>query len=162
VPSAFFTLTRQLHSGLSYGGCQHAVVLGRRAPEFGHFPEGDSSSSPGLLYSATLGKTASEFRNPNGVAAKLAHIHRRGGWPWTWSSAATPLGLGGSSLLSQGSWVQQPWALGLNHFVVVRSPQEDYVAMNTALVHPESCILPFLTHPAALSLHADPSYRIPR
>ena len=33
------------------------------------FPEGDSSSSPGLLYSATLGKSASTFRNPNGVAA---------------------------------------------------------------------------------------------
>jgi hypothetical protein len=33
------------------------------------FPEGDSASSPGLLYSATLGKMASEFPNPNGVAA---------------------------------------------------------------------------------------------
>jgi len=35
------------------------------------FPEGDASSSPGLLYSATLGKMASEFPNPNGVAAGL-------------------------------------------------------------------------------------------
>ena len=35
--------------------------------EFGHFPEGDPSYSPGLLYSATLGKAAEEFPNPNGV-----------------------------------------------------------------------------------------------
>jgi hypothetical protein len=34
------------------------------------FPEGDPSSSPGLLYSATLGKTARESRNPNGVVTK--------------------------------------------------------------------------------------------
>jgi len=39
--------------------------------EFGHFPEGDPASSPGLLYSATLGKRANEFGNPNGVVAKL-------------------------------------------------------------------------------------------
>ena len=35
-------------------------------------PEGDPSSSPGLRYSATLGKMASEFPNPNGVVAKPA------------------------------------------------------------------------------------------
>jgi hypothetical protein len=39
------------------------------------FPEGDPSSSPGLLYSATLGKTASQFPHPNGVAAKPARVH---------------------------------------------------------------------------------------
>jgi hypothetical protein len=32
-------------------------------------PKGIPSASPGLLYSATLGKTADEFPYPNGVAA---------------------------------------------------------------------------------------------
>ncbi len=34
-------------------------------------PKGILSSSPGLLYSATLGKTASALPNPTGVVAKL-------------------------------------------------------------------------------------------
>jgi hypothetical protein len=34
------------------------------------FPEGDPSSSPGLLYSATLGNPRGEFANPNGVVTK--------------------------------------------------------------------------------------------
>jgi|GEM_PF-4797960 len=38
--------------------------------EFGNFPKGDPSSSPGLLYSATLGQAASESRNANGVVTK--------------------------------------------------------------------------------------------
>jgi hypothetical protein len=63
------------------------------------FPEGDPSSSPGLLYSATLGKTASEARNPKGVVTKPARIHGPSELPSTWSAAATPLGLRGSLLL---------------------------------------------------------------
>jgi hypothetical protein len=63
------------------------------------FPKGDLSSSPGLLYSATLGKKASEVRNPNGVVAKAGRVHQPNGLPSTWRTAATPLGLRESSLL---------------------------------------------------------------
>ncbi len=46
--------------------------------EFGHFPAGDPSSSPGLLYSATLGKTAAGCPTPTGLRPCLqsqAHEH---------------------------------------------------------------------------------------
>ncbi len=64
------------------GACFMGRVRARGAPqqgaissnavsglEFGQFPEGDPASSPGLLYSATLGKAASELLKPNGVVA---------------------------------------------------------------------------------------------
>jgi len=38
---------------------------------FGHFPEGDPFSSPGLLYSATLGKTAPNSPTPTGLCPML-------------------------------------------------------------------------------------------
>jgi hypothetical protein len=56
------------------------ITKASRRSQNGHLPEGDPSSSPGLLYSATLGKTANEFRNPNGVVAR-------------WQRTATQLGL---------------------------------------------------------------------
>jgi hypothetical protein len=43
--------------------------------EFGHFPKGDSSSGPGLLYSATLGKTG-PVRQPQGGCAGASRRKR--------------------------------------------------------------------------------------
>jgi hypothetical protein len=86
---------------------------GERGLEFGHFPEGDFVLQPRVAVLGYPGKTAGELPNPNGVAAKSSRVHRPSGLdcleslsfiefmaPCTWSTAATPLGLRGSSLWS--------------------------------------------------------------
>ena len=92
------------------------------------FPEGDPSSSPGLLYSATLGKAAASSPTPIGVVAK----RQCGDGPGPFDCLASLLLMAPScgalaqprwgweecQPSTQGSRVQQPWAGGLNHFVV--------------------------------------------
>ncbi len=91
--------------------------------EFGHFPEGDLPSSPGLLYSATLGKTASELPNPTEVVANLRRVPNRDEFVPNRSRLLSSRfrrevrpqprwGWGTRRQLSQGSRVQQPWAGG--------------------------------------------------
>jgi hypothetical protein len=67
--------------------------------EFGHFPRRGFVLQPRVAVLGYPGKDASEFRNPNGVVAKPGRVHRPSGLPLTWSTGATSLGLGGSSLL---------------------------------------------------------------
>ena len=73
------------------------------------FPEGDPPSSPGLLYSATLGTRAASSPTPTGLWLACSDNTNQGIGrrvssrefiaSFTWSNAATPLGLRRSSRL---------------------------------------------------------------
>ena len=85
-----------------------------------------AAQSPRLLYSATLGNSSDDPRNPNGVVAAL---HMKGvlnsindndsrqsdpaGWVYATNVGRNPVGVGElGAVFSQGSRVQQPWAGG--------------------------------------------------
>jgi len=85
-----------------------------RIKKLHNFPEGDMSSSPGLLYSATQGKRPAPQPQRGCVRLRIETGDGVGG-----VACRNPVG---ARVVDRGlpkvAEVQQPWASGRNHFVL--------------------------------------------